>query len=194
MDQPTLNRLLDDLFDRWSEVVGFDPNQRSWTMGEYDVHRQAKELQESRRLDPSGITTFMLMKSFVWEYLQNEKISGYDYVFGLQGEQKEWMEHLSFLYKILDWLYDTKPHYEGNPILDRVDPAVWRLRSPWGDKFDLGITVSLSKRGVNRLRKELKLKKIDWAVCEGKRKHQIEPQPFRKTFYPKNRRYFDDED
>jgi len=93
------------------------------------------------------------------------------------------------------WLTNTKPHYEGNSILDRLDPAVWRLHSPWGGRnFDLAITVSLSKRGVNRLRKDLGLPRIDWAACDDKRKSQIDPPPFRKIIYPGKRRYFDDED
>ena len=71
------------------------------------------------------------------------------------------------------WVH-RQPDCKGNPLLSRLDPADWMLRNPWaghawGGGFgssnqglDLTLGISLSKRTVNRVRKELGLPRFDW--------------------------------
>lgn len=49
--------------------------------------------------------------------------------------------------------WTTREPYTGNSILDRIDPQDSRLDDPWRH-LELRITISLSKRAYNRLRKE----------------------------------------
>jgi hypothetical protein len=49
--------------------------------------------------------------------------------------------------------WTTREPYTGNPILSRVDPQDSRLDDPWRH-LDLSISIALSKRAYNRLRRE----------------------------------------
>jgi len=49
--------------------------------------------------------------------------------------------------------WTTREPYTGNPILARIDPQDSRLDNPWRH-LDLSISIALSKRAYNRLRKE----------------------------------------
>ena len=42
--------------------------------------------------------------------------------------------------------------YIGNPILDRVDPMLWKAKNPW-IALDLRIRIAFSKRGMSRIDK-----------------------------------------
>lgn len=69
-------------------------------------------------------------------------------------------EDIAFLTNTpVDQLPDVLQHwnlrdggYYGNPILDRVDPMLWKVRNPW-KKLDLRIRVPLSLRAIARLEK-----------------------------------------
>jgi hypothetical protein len=76
------------------------------------------------------------------------------------------MEQLPW--QLQHWYYRDEPQYTGNPILDRIDPSDWVLSNPWSahNGFGIKIAVSLSKRVVNRMRKELALEPIDWTARE----------------------------
>jgi hypothetical protein len=60
--------------------------------------------------------------------------------------------------------------YQGNPILNRLDPAEYALENPWmgitrrGRGLGLSVGVSLSKRAVNRIRKKLGMPRLIWEV------------------------------
>lgn len=57
--------------------------------------------------------------------------------------------------------YQSEP-YDRNSILDRIDPMDWVIKNPWLE-LKLGIGICLSRRGINRRRKELGLLPIwDW--------------------------------
>ena len=49
--------------------------------------------------------------------------------------------------------WTTREPYTGNSILDRIDPQDSRLDDPWRH-LDLRLSIALSKRAYNRLRKE----------------------------------------
>ena len=46
--------------------------------------------------------------------------------------------------------------YEGNPILQRIDPMEWVVENPWRN-LGMGVAIYLSKRAYNQLRKDLDL-------------------------------------
>lgn len=46
-------------------------------------------------------------------------------------------------------------HYQGNSILDRIDPMAWAIKNPW-EKQRLGVILYLSKSGLNKLKKKFK--------------------------------------
>ena len=70
--------------------------------------------------------------------------------------------------------------YHGNPNLNRLDPAEWKLKNPWvGDTHNdgqgglkLSLGLSLSKRAVARIRKKLGMPPIQWMDFRPKKKSQ----------------------
>lgn len=60
--------------------------------------------------------------------------------------------------------FGEKP-YEGNCILDRLDPEDWTLKNPW-EKMDLGIYLPFSKNAVHARRKALGLPRREWPPLE----------------------------
>lgn len=57
--------------------------------------------------------------------------------------------------------FGEKP-YDGNPILDRLDPEDWKLKNPW-EQMDLSIYLPFSKNAVHARRKALGLPRREWA-------------------------------
>lgn len=49
--------------------------------------------------------------------------------------------------------YGSERQYVGNSILSRIDPMAWALDDPW-TSLSLDLTINLSKRAFNRIRKE----------------------------------------
>lgn len=49
--------------------------------------------------------------------------------------------------------------YNGNSLLDRLDPVDENVKNPW-DKLNLNVIVPMSKRTFHRLRKEMGLAKV----------------------------------
>lgn len=64
--------------------------------------------------------------------------------------------------------WTTREPYTGNCILDRVDPQDSRLDDPWRH-LDLSVSIALSKRAYNRLRKEHGLSPAAVAAVEKER-------------------------
>jgi hypothetical protein len=101
MDQAELNLLLDRGFELWQRIVGHDPERRRFNHEQWDLRDQANDLQEARRLDPTGITAFMLLKTFSLQYITEEKVSAMDLIVGLTEEQEDRIEALRGLYNFL---------------------------------------------------------------------------------------------
>ncbi len=79
-------------------------------------------------------------------------------VFGVDESALPW--------QLAHWF--TGDHSRGNPILNRLDPADWRLTNPWRD-LRLRVVVHASKRALNARRAKLGLPPKDWSTCEEKR-------------------------
>ena len=62
-------------FDLWIELTGIDPNSKSWSSKEQDVHLANRELKESLALDKTMATTTMMLQYYVEEFLSNRNFS-----------------------------------------------------------------------------------------------------------------------
>jgi len=101
MNQSELNKILDEGFGIWTEMVGFDPDQRMFKSGELDIRNQAREIQEARLLDITGITAFMLMKALAKVYIETEKVSALSVIAGFSEEQQARLDILKKMYFFL---------------------------------------------------------------------------------------------
>lgn len=60
----------------WVDITGVDPNAKNWaTTNEWEIRNINEELKESLKLDPSKITTMMMLDYFVRDYLTNRTFS-----------------------------------------------------------------------------------------------------------------------
>lgn len=108
MDTAKINLYLDEAFNYWLRLIGLTGAESRWSFENWDLKEQTRDIQESRRRDPTGLTSFMLMKAFVKEYLSAEKFSAWDLLRGLSEEQQERVDLLREVYDFLQ-----QPEIEG---------------------------------------------------------------------------------
>jgi hypothetical protein len=102
VDQAQLNALLDEGFKIWEQVVDFDPERRSFSLGSWSIKKQAKEVQEARRLDTTGLTAFMFLKAITHRYIEEETVSSMDIIRGFSEEQQARIDLLQRMYQFLE--------------------------------------------------------------------------------------------
>lgn len=90
MNPGELQQILDGAFDLWAQMTGFDASSRRWS----GLQTQAKELQEARRLDDSGVTAFMLLKAFTQRYIEEEQVSAMEVIRGFTSEKQRRLDLL----------------------------------------------------------------------------------------------------
>ena len=82
----TINDLVNEALARWVALTGLAVNdgQRvvAWNCPwqSYDVERQTEALNESRTLDPTGLTTFMLVRGLAEAYLHDIQFNAHDLI------------------------------------------------------------------------------------------------------------------
>jgi hypothetical protein len=83
--QDGINQLVDEALTRWFAACGQDGTSRLWTvhfgdddMSALDLHRHAQVLTESRALDPTGLTTFMLLRGLAEKWLRHVRFTAYE--------------------------------------------------------------------------------------------------------------------
>ena len=82
--KPTINELVNNALTDWATVTDFDGTQTRFTLhfdrdwSDYDVHRATEDMNESRDLDPTGLTTFMMLRGNLESYLKGQTFSAYD--------------------------------------------------------------------------------------------------------------------
>jgi hypothetical protein len=87
-DTRTINELVNDCLLKWVEVTNVDLSKTSWTISfhfagewtEYDLQVATEELNTSRELDPTGLTTFMMLRGLTESFLKAESYSAYDLI------------------------------------------------------------------------------------------------------------------
>ena len=80
----TINDLVNRALQAWIDLTGVDVEGRSWTRARncpwHDVTSVTKDVSESRELDPTGVTAFMLLRGLLEEYLRDLKVPCYDLI------------------------------------------------------------------------------------------------------------------
>lgn len=71
----TINQLVNEALVRWAKLVGVDPTKRMKSLGSWRLEEYLKSLNESRELDPSGLTTFMMLRGLTDELLKDTQFS-----------------------------------------------------------------------------------------------------------------------
>jgi len=86
MERPLCD-IVTDALKRWIEVAGIDlsvldPERKSLSFGEWDQKQEIETLQKMWDLDPSGLTTLMLIRGSFEEFLRDTKFSALDLILG----------------------------------------------------------------------------------------------------------------
>lgn len=92
MDPDTLTPLVNYILQKWITVAGIDlsvlsPDKHSWTVsfggglaGEANQRDHLKMLEKTWELDPTGLTTLMVVRGFFEEFLSNLKFDALDMI------------------------------------------------------------------------------------------------------------------
>lgn len=91
----SINEILNDAITEWVALTGTNPEQRKFTFryndmwSDYALIDFLKDLNASRDYDPSGLTTFMLLKAGLESYADAMKFSGLDYIKDQRAVEKK---------------------------------------------------------------------------------------------------------
>ncbi|GKS12865.1 hypothetical protein YDYSY3_38650 [Paenibacillus chitinolyticus] len=70
-----MNNYITHALDLWIEITGADPRANTFRIRDFDVYEMNRELKESVFYDPTHLTTAILMKYFLNEYLENRSFT-----------------------------------------------------------------------------------------------------------------------
>ena len=71
----TINQLVNEALVRWAKLVGVDPEKKAKSISSWELDRHLAALNESRDLDPTGLTTFMMLRGLTDELLKETQFS-----------------------------------------------------------------------------------------------------------------------
>lgn len=74
----TLHEQLNEALELWVALTGVDPMNRSFNLQSYHVQQTYEQLNEAQKLDPTGLTTAMLLRAFVEEWTLEATYSAND--------------------------------------------------------------------------------------------------------------------
>lgn len=95
--QRTVNELVNEALLRWVEVTGVDFNSNKYSR----FKEYTEELNESRTMDMTGLTSFMLLRGLVDELAKNVKFSAYELITN-PSTVKKVLGPLASLWKLLE--------------------------------------------------------------------------------------------
>ena len=79
---PTLHSRLNQAINQWVDFTEVAPREYgSFSWGEYEVQGTYRELNEAQDLDPTGLTTAMLLHTFVDAMARNTTLSMYELLY-----------------------------------------------------------------------------------------------------------------
>lgn len=87
-------------FDLWMNITGVNPNDTSIRLRDMDVHTANGVLKNSLQYDTTYVTTFMLMKMYLEEFLENRSISLKE-IIDKYDVFKDWLAQIDELKSIL---------------------------------------------------------------------------------------------
>lgn len=78
-----INSLVNTALDGWAKLIGLNAEgdvegDNPWSS--YDLREHTEKLNESRTLDPTGLTTFMMLRGIVERYLKDVKFDAYSLI------------------------------------------------------------------------------------------------------------------
>jgi hypothetical protein len=81
----SINDLVNVALEGWVKLIGIDaegniPRDKDNPWNEWDLREHTEKLNESRTLDPTGLTTFMMLRGIVELYLRDVKFSAYSLI------------------------------------------------------------------------------------------------------------------
>lgn len=85
----SINDLVNDGLQRWLDVTGVDLTTRNYNTGNYQLRKYTEELSESRSMDPSGLTTFMMLRSLTEMYLKDITFTAYELILNPEAAEKK---------------------------------------------------------------------------------------------------------
>jgi hypothetical protein len=104
----SLNDLVNDALERWVAVTGTNPHQSHFRFrraderfDDWSLIRLLEELNASRDLDPTGLTTFMMLRGAALTYLEEVKITAADFIRDARAVEQK-IQPLRALKEILD--------------------------------------------------------------------------------------------
>jgi len=142
MLDPIIHQLLNEAATKWMAVTGTNPDRTSFRVrfdggwDDLDLDHFLKDINQAQELDPSGITTFMLLRGAAESYLKDLNISAMDFLTKpLEVEAKvaplrelrELLENEHVIQTIEDfmgWIRAASAHYglseQHNKALDKL--------------------------------------------------------------------------
>lgn len=160
-DHKTTNQLVSQAIQCWIDLTGYSREQRVHRigrevfggLGSLDIKRHTEELCASRELDPTGLTTFMMLRGLVEHCLRNENFSAHDLILAPERVEgrlvpmravRDLLEHedvVAIVDSFSDKLREAAKHYGWvGPRAQKpdVDTAQHNsLEALLADKFDL---------------------------------------------------------
>lgn len=76
----SLHEHLNDALKSWIKVTGEDPNKSRWNFSSWRVKESYDELTAAQKLDPTGLTTAMLLRAFIEEWALDATYSANDLI------------------------------------------------------------------------------------------------------------------
>jgi len=73
-----VHKHLNEALEKWVKLTGVDPMSKKWNLHSWDVQRTYEQLEEAQKLDITGLTTSMLLRTFVEEWTLEATYSAND--------------------------------------------------------------------------------------------------------------------
>jgi hypothetical protein len=149
-----INDLVNEGLRRWIKLTGVKMDGRSWS----ELKGHTQEMSDSRKLDPTGLTTFMMLRGLTENYFRKIQFSAYDFLIDPHSvahalepmkELRDLLEDAQVVSVIRDFqsqLEDAAVHYGvqlGKPMDD--------LKKLLEDRYDLAYVRRDALRSIERL-------------------------------------------
>lgn len=86
-NEKSLNELVNDALFHWVAITGVDLNKNSYRINasqqldDYEIRKATEELNESRELDETGLTTWMMLRGLTETFMKDRSFNAFDLVF-----------------------------------------------------------------------------------------------------------------
>jgi hypothetical protein len=116
-DEARVNELVNDALFAYADLAALDP--KHW-----DDSRQIEELNKSREQDPSGLTTFMMLRGLVDHFIREETFTAYDVMY----KRKKFDRRVTQIRRVLDMV--ERPEVVG--LIEEFQAELRRMADYYG--------------------------------------------------------------